>query len=160
MRVMVDKDLCLGCGICEGLVPEVFSLEREPVAEVLLDPVPEEYWESVRQAVEDCPEGAITILEETPDEAAEAPSVEEVSGWVEPEAGEAIRKVEEIMMKVTVDKDLCIGCGICEGIVPEVFSLQNEPYAEVILDPVPEEFQEATREAKDECPEGAIAIEA
>ena len=42
MRVIVDEDLCLGCGICEGLAPDVFSLANEPFAEVLLDPVPEE----------------------------------------------------------------------------------------------------------------------
>ena len=65
MKVVVDKDLCLGCGICEGLVPEVFSLENEPFAEVLLDPIPEEFWESVHQAVEDCPEGAISIEEDS-----------------------------------------------------------------------------------------------
>jgi len=54
----------LGCGICEGLAPEVFSLANEPFAEVLLDPVPEEYQEAVRQAVEECPEEAISIVEE------------------------------------------------------------------------------------------------
>ncbi len=63
MKVTVDKDLCLGCGICEGLAPEVFSLEREPVAEVLLDPVPEEFWDAVRQSAEECPEEAIIIEE-------------------------------------------------------------------------------------------------
>lgn len=62
-------------------------------------------------------------------------------------------------MKVTVDKDLCLGCGICEGIAPEVFSLANEPYAEVLLDPIPEELQGAVREAAEECPEECIAIE-
>ena len=66
------------------------------------------------------------------------------------------RKIE---MKAIVDKDLCIACGICEGIVPEVFSLQNEPYAEVLLDPIPEEFQDAVREAAEECSEAAITIE-
>ncbi len=34
---------------------------------------------------------------------------------------------KEKKMKAIVDKDLCIACGICEGI-PEVFSLQREPY--------------------------------
>lgn len=62
-------------------------------------------------------------------------------------------------MKTTVDADLCIGCGICEGIVPEVFSLMNEPHAEVLLDPVPEEFQDAVRDAAADCPESAISIE-
>ena len=61
-------------------------------------------------------------------------------------------------MRTVVDADKCIGCGICEGIVPEVFSLLNEPYAEVLLDPVPEEYQEAAKEAAEECPEEAISI--
>lgn len=67
MKVIVDKDLCLGCGICEGLVPEVFSLENEPFAEVLLDPIPEEFCESIHQAMEDCPEGAISVEEKSAD---------------------------------------------------------------------------------------------
>jgi ferredoxin len=62
-------------------------------------------------------------------------------------------------MKVKVDEDLCLGCGICEGLAPDVFSLANEPFAEVLLDPVPEEFQDAVREAMEECPEEAITIE-
>jgi ferredoxin len=64
MRIKVDEDLCLGCGICEGLAPEVFSLANEPFAEVLLDPVPEEYEEDVIQSIEECPEEAIIIIEE------------------------------------------------------------------------------------------------
>jgi ferredoxin len=64
MRVIVDEDLCLGCGICEGLAPEVFSMANEPFAEVLVDPVPEEFEEAVRQSAEECPEEAITIIED------------------------------------------------------------------------------------------------
>jgi len=52
MRVRVNKDLCSACGVCEGLVPEVFSLETEPYAVVLLDPVPEELEDLVREAAE------------------------------------------------------------------------------------------------------------
>ncbi|MBG0770178.1 MAG: ferredoxin [Anaerolineaceae bacterium] len=63
MKVIVDQDLCLGCGICEGLAPEVFSLANEPFAEVLVDPVPAEYEEAVRQSMEECPEEAISIEE-------------------------------------------------------------------------------------------------
>ena len=62
-------------------------------------------------------------------------------------------------MKIKVAEDLCIGCGICEGIAPEVFSLETEPYAVVLLDPIPEEFQDAVREAAESCPEAAIEIE-
>jgi ferredoxin len=63
MRVIVDEDLCLGCGICEGLAPDVFSLANEPFAEVLVDPVPEEFEEDVIQSAEECPEEAIIIEE-------------------------------------------------------------------------------------------------
>lgn len=37
-------------------------------------------------------------------------------------------------MKVSIDQDLCLGCGVCESIAPEIFSLEEEPYAVVILD--------------------------
>jgi ferredoxin len=63
MKVKVDEDLCLGCGICEGLAPDVFSLANEPFAEVLVDVVPAEMEDDVRQAAEECPEEAITIEE-------------------------------------------------------------------------------------------------
>jgi ferredoxin len=64
MRVVVDEDLCLGCGVCESLVPEVFSQANEPFAEVLVDPVPEELEDAVREAAEECPEEAIEIIED------------------------------------------------------------------------------------------------
>ena len=62
-------------------------------------------------------------------------------------------------MKVTIDKDLCIDCGVCESLVPEVFSINDEGITEVILSPVPEELQDAVREAAEECPTEAIIIE-
>jgi len=151
MKVRVNEDLCIGCGICEGTAPEVFSLENGPVAEVIMDPVEAEFQEAAHQAAEDCPETAIEVEEEeTTIEAFEEVEVEESSPIFVSERKEKMRTV--------VDPDKCIGCGICEGIVPEVFSLLNEPYAEVLLDPVPEEYQDATREAAEECPEEAISI--
>jgi ferredoxin len=63
MRVRVNKDLCSACGVCEGPVPAVCSLETEPYAVVPLDPVPEELEDLVREAAENCPEGAIEIVE-------------------------------------------------------------------------------------------------
>jgi ferredoxin len=62
-------------------------------------------------------------------------------------------------MKVTIDKDLCIDCGVCESLVPEVFSINDEGITEVILSPVPEELQDAVREAAEECPTEAIIID-
>jgi ferredoxin len=64
MKVTVDPDICLGCGICEGICPDVFSLGAQPFAIVLLDPVPESYREDVNDAAEQCPEEAIRVTEE------------------------------------------------------------------------------------------------
>ena len=63
MKAFVDPDTCLGCGICEGICPDVFSLGSEPYAVVLLDPIPEKYWADVKDAAEQCPEEAISIEE-------------------------------------------------------------------------------------------------
>jgi ferredoxin len=160
MRVRVDEDLCIGCGVCEGIVPEVFSLVNGIAAEVMMDPITVNFEDDVRQAAEDCPESAINLEEEESKRNNSETAVETLE-FTEEEAEESTPKnVSERKneMKVTVDADLCIGCGICEGIVPEVFSLMNEPHAEVLLDPVPEEFQDAVREASEECPEEAISV--
>ncbi len=63
MKAFVDHDTCLGCGICEGICPDVFSLGSEPYATVILNPIPEKFWLAVKDAVEQCPEEAISIEE-------------------------------------------------------------------------------------------------
>jgi ferredoxin len=62
-------------------------------------------------------------------------------------------------MRTFVDPDTCMGCGICEGLCPEVFSLGEKDYAMVLLDPVPAEFEDAVKDAMDQCPESAITIQ-
>lgn len=62
-------------------------------------------------------------------------------------------------MKAFVDPDTCMGCGVCETIAPNVFKLEAEPYAIVLVDVVAPEDEEAVREAMDSCPEGSITIE-
>jgi ferredoxin len=61
-------------------------------------------------------------------------------------------------MKVTIDKELCIDCGVCESLVPEVFSVNDEGFTVVIMEDVPEELQDDVREAAEECPTEAIII--
>lgn len=157
MRVFVNPDLCIGCGICEGDAPDIFSLAASPVAEVIMDPVKPEFEADARMAVGDCPENAISIEDGDNLETPTPPGADSADDAEDSTTNNDLERKKE--MKATVDQGLCIGCGICEGIVPEVFSLQNEPYAEVLLDPIPEEFQDATREAAEECPETAITIE-
>lgn len=61
-------------------------------------------------------------------------------------------------MKVVVDEDMCLGCGICEGVAPEIFSLASQVHAVILLDPVPETFRALVKDAIEKCPEEAISI--
>jgi ferredoxin len=60
-------------------------------------------------------------------------------------------------MKVKVTED-CIACGLCVDTCPDVFEMGDE-FAEVIVDEVPDEHQEAVKQAAEECPVEAIVIE-
>jgi ferredoxin len=60
-------------------------------------------------------------------------------------------------MKVHITDD-CIACGLCVDTCPEVFQL-GEDYAEVEVDEVPEEYQDAVLQAAEECPTEAIVVE-
>lgn len=61
MKVFVDPDICMGCGVCETIAPLVFELGEDGIAKVLVEIVPVELEADVRQAVEECPEEAIAI---------------------------------------------------------------------------------------------------
>ena len=52
--------------------------------------------------------------------------------------------------------DACIGCGLCEGVCPEVFSVTPAGVAAAIDDEVPESALEAAEEAMANCPVQAI----
>lgn len=60
-------------------------------------------------------------------------------------------------MRVTVDDERCRGHGVCVSLCPEVFRLTDDGYSEVQLPDVPGEFEDATREAVECCPEQAIS---
>lgn len=60
-------------------------------------------------------------------------------------------------MKTTVDKELCIGCGICETICPAVFEMKDDDKSHVKKNPVPAEYRECALEAENQCPVEAIS---
>ncbi len=62
---------------------------------------------------------------------------------------------EDRLMKYFVN-DGCIGCGLCAGTCPEVFSMSDDGVAIAIEAEVPEEALESAAEAMDNCPVGAI----
>lgn len=62
-------------------------------------------------------------------------------------------------MKAFVDRDECIGCGLCASICPEVFEMDDEGIAAVIVETVPSSAIECTKEAEESCPTSAISTE-
>lgn len=62
-------------------------------------------------------------------------------------------------MKASVDKELCLGCGICVEVCPEVFEMNDDNKAQARANLVPSESEVSCREAADQCPESAIKIE-
>ena len=60
-------------------------------------------------------------------------------------------------MKARITED-CIACGRCVEICPEVFEM-GEDIAQVTVDQIPKEFENATQQAADECPTSAIIVE-
>lgn len=62
-------------------------------------------------------------------------------------------------MKATVDKSLCIGCGLCAEVCPQVFEMNEDDKAQVKANPVPPKAEEDCRQAADQCPGSAIQIE-
>ena len=61
-------------------------------------------------------------------------------------------------MKVKIDAETCIGCGLCVETCPEVYKMQEDK-AVVCVDIVPKEVEERCKKAVDECPVIAIIIE-
>ncbi|BBX63444.1 ferredoxin [Mycobacterium saskatchewanense] len=59
-------------------------------------------------------------------------------------------------MKVSVDDQRCRGHGVCVTLCAEVFNLTEDGYAVAIASDVPTEFEAATLEAIQCCPEQAI----
>lgn len=62
MRVLINKDLCIGCGACEATCPEVFKLVEE-VSTVLMDSIPDNLKDLVLDAEAGCPVEAIEVRE-------------------------------------------------------------------------------------------------
>lgn len=63
MKVSVNRDKCVGIGMCEVSAPNVFEVGDDGQAHVLVDEIAEDDVEGVRQAVANCPTESLTIQE-------------------------------------------------------------------------------------------------
>lgn len=61
-------------------------------------------------------------------------------------------------MKAKVNKDVCIGCGACTSIAPDVFEIGDDGLAEVVKDNIGEEKEDVI-DASESCPTEAIEVE-
>ena len=63
-------------------------------------------------------------------------------------------------MKANVDQSKCIGCGNCVALSEsQVFDFNDDGLAHCILEEIPSELAEITKEAIAECPTEAISEE-
>lgn len=62
-------------------------------------------------------------------------------------------------MKASIERDGCISCGLCAENCPEVFRMADDGLAEVYVDEVPEEVEDAAEEASEGCPVSVISID-
>ncbi len=62
MKAVIDRDACIGCALCAETCPEVFAMMDDGLAHAIVDPVPHEEYDCVREAAEICPVEAIDVV--------------------------------------------------------------------------------------------------
>ena len=61
-------------------------------------------------------------------------------------------------MQVLIDRDGCIGCGICAQVCPEVFVMDDDGKAKTDGIALPQGTEETASDAEDQCPVGVITL--
>lgn len=59
-------------------------------------------------------------------------------------------------MELRVNKDLCIGCGACQAVCPDVFEIEDDGLAHAKVDKIDDEVMDDALDAKEGCPTSAI----
>jgi ferredoxin len=61
-------------------------------------------------------------------------------------------------MRVHVDHDACEANAVCQGLVPEVFEVDEEDLLHITVDDVPPALADAVRHAVRSCPKAALSL--
>jgi len=64
VKVVVDFDVCASNAVCMGLVPEVFEVRDDGFLYILDEHPAESMRERLREAVNSCPTGAISLVDD------------------------------------------------------------------------------------------------
>ena len=62
-------------------------------------------------------------------------------------------------MKTKVDPEVCIGCGLCPSVAPDIYEMGDDDKAHVVVEEVPDDSKSLAQEAADTCPVSAISID-
>lgn len=62
-------------------------------------------------------------------------------------------------MRVRVDHDLCEANAVCEGLVPDVFHVNDEDVLEIRQPEPPDDLEADVRMAVDRCPKLALFLD-
>ena len=60
-------------------------------------------------------------------------------------------------MRVTADRELCVGSGACEMLAPDVFEVSDDGVVQVLQDQPDDE--ESVRQAAQQCPTRALSLQ-
>ena len=60
MKINIDQDKCLRCGMCTGIAMDIFEFDDEGNIKVNDENINDENKDSIEDAVNSCPVGAIS----------------------------------------------------------------------------------------------------
>jgi ferredoxin len=61
-------------------------------------------------------------------------------------------------MRVQVDRTACEANAVCAGLVPDVFSVDDDDNLDILVDEVPAGLQDAVGHAVRSCPKAALRL--
>lgn len=63
MKVIVNRDSCIGCGACAAICDDVFEIDDEGLSVAKVEDVEDSQKQAVQDALDSCPTGAIEVEE-------------------------------------------------------------------------------------------------